>query len=201
MDSLVLHIEQDYIFLMRGAYMDRLKKWRWVFGIVLIVSLIICIFPWRYKINKTIQGVQCRLGDIEYSEDVSITVKGEYKRYLLKNDKFEGSITIRPYDLTYELPLFPITFTGGTGNVNYGGSIKGKLVMKHLGFISNTPDFEQLFIGVHEPIMGGENGRSSWTGENGLFICAPAENREQALKVANFLSSKSDWISLAEWIW
>lgn len=179
--------------------MDRLKKWRWVFGIVLIASLIICIFPWRYKINKTIQGVQCRFGDVEYSEDVSITVKGEYKRYLLKNDKFEGTIAIRPYDLTYELPLFPITFTGGIGNLYYGGFVKGSPVMKSLGFISCTPDFDKLFIGVNEPIMGGENGRSSWNGANGLFICAPAENREQALKVANFLSSKSDWLRLAEW--
>lgn len=178
--------------------MERLKKWRWVFGIVLIIILVICIFPLRYKINKTLQGVQCRLGDAEYSEDVSITVKGEYKRYLLKNDKFEGTITISPYELTYELSVIPITFIGGIGNVNYVGYDNSAPVLEYLGFISCTPDFDKLLIGVSEPIIGSKEESSSWTRENGLFICAPAVNREQALNVANFLTSKSDWFSF-EW--
>lgn len=185
---------------MREAYMQKLKKWSLVLGMVLVViSLVICIFPWRYKIDKTIRGVQCRIGDTEYSEDVTITVKGVYKRYLLKDDKFEGTLGISLYDLTFGLPLIPITFGGDIGNVIYVGFIKNNFVQKSLGFINCTPDFDKLFIGIHEPIMGGEDGRSSWTGENGLFISAPAENREQAIENANLLSEKSEWFSLIEW--
>lgn len=179
--------------------MERLKKWILFFGIVLIVSLVIYILPWRYRIDKTIQGVQYRLGDEEYSEDVTITIKGVYKRYLFKDDKFEGTLAISLYDLTSELPLFPITFSDGIGYVLYGGNIKGRPVHEPLGFISCTPDFDKLLLSVSEPIIGSKRSGSSWTSENGLLICAPAENREQALNILSLLSRKSKWLNSTEW--
>jgi hypothetical protein len=174
--------------------MGWLKKSGWIFGIVIIVCLIICIFPWRHKIDTTIQGIQCRMGDEDYSEDVSINVKGVYKNYLIKNDSFEGTISIDSYDFTLGVPIIPTQFSDGYANLQYEG--KNYLEFYIFGFFICTPNFDKLLIGVHEPIEGDSK---SWSGENGLIICAPAKNRIQAVEIAKILSRKSKWLSHADW--
>jgi hypothetical protein len=68
--------------------------------------------------------------------------------------------------------------------------------MRTLGILCCSPNFDKLLIGISEPI---EADAKSWSGDNGLFISAPAENRVQALEVARELSSKSKYLSRTDW--
>lgn len=164
------------------------KKWGCIFAII-IVCLIICIFPWSYKIDTTLQGIQYRIGDEDYSEDVIIKAKGVYKQYLIKEDTFEGIISIDIYDFTHEVPIGPERFYDGNANLTYQN-------MHSLGFFICTPDFDKLLIGINEPIGANSSG---WSSKNGLIICAPADNREQGLEITKVLSTKSKWLSQSKW--
>lgn len=169
--------------------MEWLKKRGWIFVSVLIVGLVIYIIPWRHTIDTTIQGIQCRIGDEDYSENVSIKVKGVYTQYLIKNDTFEGMISIDSYDFTLDVPIAPTQFYDGHANLIYDN-------MRSLGMFICTPNFDKLLITVDEPI---EATSKSWSGNNGLIISAPAKNRAQALEIAKILSSKSKWLSPTKW--
>jgi hypothetical protein len=59
-----------------------------------------------------------------------------------------------------------------------------------LGSIYSVPNFKKFLILVFEPT---EHNSVGWTGENGLFICAPAESRSQAIEMAKELTEKSGW--------
>ena len=173
--------------------MKRFMNSGWIFVIVLVVCIIIYIFPWQHKIDTTIQGVQWRIGDADYSEDVLITVKGIYKQYLFKDDVFEGKISIDIYDFSLDVPIIPAHFDDGYASLIYHYDF---LDMRSFGTLSCTPNFDQLFIGLHEPIDTRPKG---WNGDNGLNICAPANNRTQALETAKILSKKSKLFSKINW--
>lgn len=169
--------------------MEWLKNRSCIFIILLIFCFIIYVFPWIHKIDTTIQGIQFRISDEDYSEDVSIKVKGVYNQYLIKNDTFEGIISIDSYDFTLDVPITPTKFYDGHADLIYDN-------MHSLGWLICTPDFDKLMITVYEPKEVISKG---WSGENGLIISAPAKNRVQALEIAKILFNKSKWLSRTKW--
>lgn len=176
--------------------MGWLRKWSWIFAVVTIVCLILYVFPWQYDVDSRIQGVQFRIGDEGYSEKVSVAIKGEYKRYLFKNDTFEGTISIDRYPYTLEEPIIQAVFIDGYASITYAGVKDGDPDMHMLGVLCCTPDFRKLLIGISEP-LNADSG--SWSTKNGLVICAPAESRAEALKNAKLLSRKSKLLSKVNW--
>jgi hypothetical protein len=80
--------------------MKRIKTFGYISIIILAMIILLTLVPWTDKISTTIQGVQCRIGDTNYEENVSITIDGKYKSYLFKNDTFNGTISIDKYDFT-----------------------------------------------------------------------------------------------------
>lgn len=174
--------------------MNGKKKYIWILTSLLIIYLAIYFIPWRHKIDTTIQGMQFRIGDKDYSKDVSIKVKGVYKQYLIKKDTFEGAISVDIYDFTHNTTIAPTTFYDGHGNLIYES--KNYLELHSLGLLVCSPDFHKMLITVNEPV---EKGAKGWSGENGLVIAAPANNREEAIEAAEILSSKSKWLSRTKW--
>lgn len=176
--------------------MVRLKKWSWIFVIVLIAGIIICVFPWRHKIDTVIQGAEYRIGDADYSEDITITVKGIYRQYLLKSNTFEGTFSVSKYNFTSDVLIAPTAFCDGYTNLTYSDITNGVPHISTLGILCCSSSFDKLLICVSEPV---DADSKSWNGENGLFICAPAESRTQALEIAQTLSGKSEWLSHTNW--
>ena len=107
--------------------MNRRNKIGWILTSIIIICLSIYFIPWRHKIDTTIQGVQFRIGDKEYSKDVSIKVNGVYKQYLIKKDTFEGAISIDIYDFTHNTTIATTTFYDGHGDLIYKNKNKGHL--------------------------------------------------------------------------
>jgi hypothetical protein len=176
--------------------MERFKKWVWVLAIMLIICIVIFIFPWQHKIDTTIKGVQCRIGNANYLENVSITIKGTYKQYLLKTNTFEGKILIDKYDFSTTESIIPATFYNGYANLEYYSIKDGIPIIHTLGTLSCSPNLDKLLICISEPV---NSNSKSWSGKNGLFICAPSKDRVKALKIAKTLSSKSEWLSHTNW--
>lgn len=167
-------------------------KWNKIFGliaiIVLMILLILYIFPWKNKINTTIQGVQCRIGEKNFVEDISITIDGDYKRYLFMDDIFYGTISIDNYEFTSDGSNVSLKFNKGKSFLIYMNVIDGKPIQVPLGAIYCTPNFKQFLICISEPVHSDSN---RWNADLGLFISAPSLNRSQAIDIAKNLAEKN----------
>lgn len=153
--------------------------------------------PWSYKINKTVQGVECRIGDPDYSEKVTIKIDGTYKQYLFKNNTFKGNISIDKYAFTKEKHLQQTTFYNNTAFLIYHNIQYGNIDSNIMGDLCCTPDFSKLLITISEPIDA--DTKSMNVGDL-LFISAPADNRSTAFKISRDLSKNaSSFLQLVKW--
>lgn len=60
-----------------------------------------------------------------------------------------------------------------------------------VGYIQKSPKLDNIFIAVPEPIDADSR---SWSGDNGLFICAPATNRDEAKERIAMIEAKSEFM-------
>jgi hypothetical protein len=116
---------------------DMVKRIGLFITVVIIVLILLYIIPYRHKINTTLEGVQCRNGDGSYSENISITVQGNYFSYFFKDDRFEGKILVDKYDYTLDGSwVFPLRFIDGWAPLIYQNISKdGTPVHNALGSI------------------------------------------------------------------
>lgn len=151
-----------------------------------IVLLLLYAIPIRHKINTTYEGLQCRIGDPDYSENVSVTVDGYYYSYLFKADRFEGQIIVDKYDFTQDgYNLIPLRFSTSFAPLTYYKINSGAVFHNSLGSFYCKPVLKQGLICVYEPVNENPNG---WNGENGLFISFPAGTRSEAANIARNLT-------------
>ncbi|HEX3076026.1 MAG TPA: hypothetical protein VHQ24_04080 [Lachnospiraceae bacterium] len=141
--------------------------------------------------DKTIEGVECRIGDKDYLDNVTISIKGTYKNYLFKNDTFKGTIEIDKYDFTKNGASVLLEFLDGAGALTYFNFRNGEPELDSLGRIFCNPSFDKVLIFVFEPIAADS---SSWSADNGLFISAPSATREEAIEIPKSFSDWSKWI-------
>lgn len=155
--------------------MSKTMKKRIVLAIILIV-IAICTLPLRITVDKKINAIQWKKGDKEYSEKVEINIRGTYKRYLFRQDRFTGHLEIDNYEITKtskEITLYSIA--------KYGCSMlyfNERNESVRLGKIIFDPYFSKLFIEIVEPEHNG-----NITTNDMVFISGPAENREEGIKL------------------
>ncbi len=168
-----------------------------VFSIILvIVTLAILVLPIKTRTNKTINGLQCRIGNSDDIANVSIHVDGIYENYLFRNDKFDGKIEISNFNDTYNQEVIPLEFTDNNANLIYDLTDDGNALYYSVGFLMCDPDFDNLLILVSEPI---EESNKNWSSKDGLFITAPAISREESIELASRLAIRSNWLSNTIW--
>lgn len=173
------------------------KRIRWFIAIIFILCVVLYFIPFSHKIDTTQQGIQCRIGDKDYSENVSIYIKGKYNNFLFKNDTFDGLITIDKYKFTQNATETIMSYCDGYYILDYCRFNKyGSIDMNHLGTISFTPNMKNILIMVSEPI---ENAPNEWNDIDGLFISVPAKNHAQAIENANYISSRNKFLSTIDW--
>lgn len=149
---------------------------RCIIIVLLILGAIISLVPFPTSVNVTYSGVQWKVGNNDYSETVEITAKGTYYRYLFKENKFKGHIYLSNYPKTaaenselYEI-TFPESPFGGTMRyITSGGKIE------IFGNIYVEGNFQKILIHA----WGADE-----EGSAGLFIAAPALNRQSANELA-----------------
>ena len=169
--------------------MRKKKNLIWMVSIVIVICAAVMILPWKTNVKREIEAVQWKIGDSDYTENVLVTVKGTYNNYLLRADTFKGSISVECYDFTYNNEMAELKFSDGIGNILYFNFIDGKPEIYSLGFLICTSDFSEFLIGVNYP--------AGWDSGDGINICGYAEDRTEAVKIAQKLALNSEWLSPA----
>lgn len=156
-----------------------------VFLVIMFAS--IQLLPKSYSV--TLEGVKYRLGaENEASlEPVAIHMYGTMKRSLTGKGMFKGTI-----DVVGEILPVPadkrklkINFNRDhSGQIIYGYYEDGQPWVYSYGVIYVNNDLSKITIAVFDKDEAGGGG---WTGADGLMITAPADDRTNALKVANEL--------------
>jgi len=184
-----------------------------------LALLCLNLIPFQRHINRILNGVMCRLGNLDSSTPITITADGTYKQYLLhwlgKVDTYSGKLAVPGYPET-ENGYLQVSFyhysnyiygSEPAGSLSFGANSVDFTPMNYLifsnspdgvltttnfynlGMINCTPSFSRLFIRVYEP-AGSDN--PSWDLDNGLIICYPASNKSEAVKVAKSFTSGPD---------
>lgn len=167
------------------------KRLIWVAAAFVIVCISISVLPLNRDIDTVVQGVQWKIDEKSYYENVSVSVNGTYSNYLFRKDSFKGNICIDIYGFTYNSQPLDLIFDDGVANLIYN-SKNDINNMNTLGFLICTPNFDKLLIAVNTPL---ESVSNEWSAKDGLVISGKAENREMAVQIAKLLSEKSKWLS------
>jgi hypothetical protein len=157
---------------------------------IIIFGFAVSVLPWQSNINITLHGIQTRIGDTEYAEEISITIRGRYWRYLFRRDKFEGNIEVEGYAVTLGSLLTPLILP--ESSLSYWCRF-GRFEIESFGRIYAVPGFSKVLISVFEAYP---NGGKIWSSEDGLIIGAPADNIEQVIEIWNELTR---WTDYSEW--
>lgn len=168
--------------------MNTVRRWLVLF-VAVVLAAAVCLLPLPRPIHVTHAALAWRCGDSTYSEATEITINGTYFDYLLKEDFFDGAITVGGFPETRR-PLPRVTFHDGMGFLFYRG--EAGLLESMFGWIIMPPDGSACVIGVHE-----EHG---WSGDTGLMISAPAVSRQEAAALANRLCRQYSPDFLGSWV-
>ncbi len=172
-----------------------MNRERWI-TIIILIGIVISVLPYSRNIDMTLDGGMYRIGDPIYHEHTSLVIKGVYRNYLFKDNTFSGFIEISNIDETYGSEVFKLRYSKSIAPLIYDKSTKYNIGQFSVGQIINKTDFEEILVIVSEPIIGSSK---SWNGDNGLFIVAPSDNRDEAIERAELLSKENGWLSAVEW--
>lgn len=166
--------------------------------IILILSGVtaICFLPWQHKIDKKLNGFEKKIGNEKYNKKITIMVKGNYNQYLIKDDTFKGTISTNINGEIWNESCGEIIFNDNIGDItSWRRDSKGNLSSKNFGSLICDSNFNEILILVSEQMKNG----SGWSSEDGLYISAPAKNKEESIKVAKNLSNKNSWLLNTLW--
>jgi hypothetical protein len=171
--------EKDYL---------RIEKRRKFIRQCLIIGLIfICLnnIPFTKKINIAYDGIEWGLGDPEYSEKVTVTMKGKYYRYLFRTNYYEGTLKIKGAGSDFYIYNDEVRFEFKDSDCRVHNSLPyGEYDEKLVHELLWNGSFDTLVFKVYE-IMGASNEITSWDSNTGYIITAPAKDRESAIKATN----------------
>lgn len=169
---------------------------------VVIVLLVIIIIvglirvPLKKEIDIKDETSIYQFNNYEYSNPISITIKGTFYRYLFRSDRFVGQVIIDDYPYTENYEMVEIVFRNGTGKLYYENIEDGIIKGNSIGDIIIDKKFENILLLVYEEVV---EGRKHWSLYNGLFSVIPSENRAEAFRQAYKISSNSKWLNSGDW--
>ncbi|WP_138417279.1 hypothetical protein [Aquibacillus sediminis] len=159
---------------------------------ITVVLVIIIAVAWNYypkPYTKNLNGVYYQLGNEEVREQIKMRIDGRLRNPLFGKTRFDGTVEFEGE----EVPRVPedrgeleLWFEDGYGSVVSFGRTRADGVLEpsiyYYGTVYSDNDFSQFTIAVYSRDTEDED-RGSWSAADGLMITAPAEDREQALKI------------------
>lgn len=167
---------------------------RKVLGTIVTVAIIataVCTLPFKKKIDQKIQAVQWDVNDEQTAENIKVSIKGNYNRYIFRKNSFKGDICIEGYDFTYNAKPLEVKFSDGYGYLIYRDRDE-TMKFNTFGFLVCSDDFSEILIGVMSPVDSNSKG---WGEDKMLTISGNASNLTEAQEVARRLAKKSSWLS------
>lgn len=156
--------------------MQNLLKNKVLTGLLLLLLVAAaCLLPLPRKLDATQAAILWRSGSPEDVQSTTVTISGTYWDFLLREDKFDGSIRVEALPETNaELSIVPM----GDGQLGLWYADE-EMLMKSFGGMFISRDGSVLLL-IHED--GG------WSADTGLMLTAPASAREEAVALANELA-------------
>lgn len=165
-----------------------------IIAVIVVGILVFSLVYFEQTISIQSTGVMGRLGDVDYSEFVNISIEGIYSRSVIRQDIFRGEFKIESFNFTSDgsiITLFADENFGATMKyINLDGLKAGSdVIVNNLGLVFFTPDFAEFTILIFEP--GTNSFTQSWCKETGMFLSAPSSDRKEALDMMRELLSES----------
>ncbi|SKC68737.1 hypothetical protein [Maledivibacter halophilus] len=148
-------------------------------NIIIIYFLILAYFlTWVPKeFNHSFDGVKYRLNSDKIIKETRVVFEGVLIKPIFGGNSFSGTITIDgvKYNV-FELKFDEFNSASINGLKDSGASFS-------LGYIYFDKAYESFTITLYE-----KKGLNSygWNPENGLMVTAPAQNRAEAVELANY---------------
>ena len=178
------------------------KKWFIVIiGIIMILAILL-ILPLCKKVQITTSTMLYRNGNSDESQPITISLDGTYKRFLTKQNTFEGSIEITGIEeLSYinseQLSLVFHNNTAVLYFMHYNAE-KGDFESQMLGDLIIDDSFDNFMLTVFEPVTAEVSGKT-WSITGGLFLTNNAQSRDDAIENAKALCRDNEWFSEIIW--
>lgn len=155
--------------------------------LLLVSSIVYVILPHHRDINIQVPAVKYSQNNLSQCVNTEVDIIGQYTKKIGQKDRFIGQLVIQGQDhlKNYSLDI-SIDATNGS-LLRYVQFVKGDMNIVDLGYIYSLPEFSQFAILVLDhPEM--QSGVQTWSREDGIIICAPAKNLNEAEKIAeNFI--------------
>ena len=164
---------------------------------VLIISLLVIfiLYIWPTTIDKSYSGIMLRTGDtiLEYSESITVIVKGEYTKRLFRGNIFNGQFQIIGLEMD-DIDDFSVNILfdrKGRGEIVYIRFNKRYFEPYEVGVVYIGDKWDDMLITISDTISETTNSKhSNWSAYDGTLIALPSNNREEALIVANKILQK-----------
>lgn len=155
---------------------------------IITVLLILCVIfaalyfiPISRNVDMFLPCVMWELDNPTAGETEGMEIKGKYYDYLIKADKFKGSILIsevNQYEEEQNMEMF--VFQVGdikTGSINYYSQTYNRFV--YIGSMYMQGWFDKMFIALYVDEKSPLNGK---------YLCAPATTIEEAVAIAEAMN-------------
>lgn len=176
--------------------------------ILLLVGGILSLFlPRTYKVNLSSSFLEWQNNNPNHSNARSVTITGIYKKYIIGQDNFTGTLKIEgitdkwettqiflPFEIMYGdniAPIFLYFDNSGTYHTTDGWLLACDSNFQNLS-IFLPPSLE-----LYANSLPLSDERTIWSPDNTLVLSYPAQNREQAVTLTQELCKDTSLIS--EW--
>lgn len=172
-----------------GLLLSRRKEWFYGRNLVILGSLVIGIsvvlvyVPIPIPVERNITGVLCSnvlnevTGYYGDTEEISLYVKGVYKKYWLKQDSFTGVIRCDRFSFNEEEKELELVFEEG-----------GARVTDHktsLGYLYADATFQDVILFIYDKVAEGGARDIAYSQENFFFV-SEVENYYEAYRRSSY---------------
>lgn len=182
-----------------------MKNWKMIrfYIITAIIFFIFAIlllgyFPISFRVKKEVAGIIWSLENEEYSEPVTISIDGKYKKYIFplfknrSNNAFSGYITIYINEIEEKFQIANAQFLRYNYNqasMAYYNPYTNNV--GHLGYMWEDKKMSSAVIILSESDV---NGISKRIKETEAYISYPATNRDEAFTIADGFWRENSWL-------
>ncbi len=185
--------EQAKADLIEYLRRDRIRRRRrWIFALIALPLIaIVLLLPFPRRIDHTIPATLWTSGQPDAGSQVTqVRVQGTYYDYLVKHDRFEGTI------VSPDMEIFP---ENAAINVKLDDSglitaVDSEHFLRTRGFMYADGGMKDFFLGLY-----GEENR--WTGSEGRVLTASASDREEAVAKTRKLVERLRFTWLKDGMW
>ena len=118
----------------------------------------LCLLPLSTKVQRTEQALLWSLDDPALTESCTVEIDGCYRRYLLRDDTFEGLIVLPGEAAAFAalddtlLTMFPLVFNIGPGgaSIRYSTQPHYPLLERSMGYVFVRGNFDDVCIALTE---------------------------------------------------